>query len=239
MSIISTAMHRASRQAVAVAMVFLNSTLDAMHGTVLEVGVRGGTPVAAEVARWHWDASVYYARIRDEILSVDDPAAPGTSLSTNVDRTTHAGVEALVGASFPFGNGTHRIEPLINATYNAFSFDGDPVYGDNDLPVAPDYAVRGEVLYRNQLGFYVGPTFDLVGSRWADFSNTYKVSSYHLLGLRAGITRANWEVFVEGRNLTDEVYIATLSVRDMATPDDGIVQPGAPRSVYAGLRLQF
>ena len=28
---------------------------------------------------WHWDVAAYYARIRDEILSVDDPAAPGTA----------------------------------------------------------------------------------------------------------------------------------------------------------------
>jgi iron complex outermembrane receptor protein len=39
-------------------------------------------------------------------------------------------------------------------------------------------------MYRNT-GFHVGPTFDLVGERFVDFSNTYKVTSYGLLGLRA------------------------------------------------------
>lgn len=216
-----------------------NSTLEPMHGTVYEVGLRGATASAADVARWHWDLSLYYAQIRDEILSIEDPSAPGTSLSSNIDRTTHAGIEALVGASFPFGNGVHRIEPLISATYNEFSFDSDPLYGNNTLPAAPDYAVRGEVMYRNQNGVFAGPTFDFIGSRYADFSNTYRVGSYSLLGLRAGITRGKWELFGEVRNLLDRNYVGAMSVRNQAFEDDAILQPGAPRSVYAGIRFQF
>jgi hypothetical protein len=33
-----------------------------------------------------------------EILSLDDPLAPGTSLSANIDATVHAGIEAVLGA---------------------------------------------------------------------------------------------------------------------------------------------
>jgi len=216
-----------------------NSALDAMHGGVVEAGLRGATERSSTAPSWHWDASVYYARIRDEILSVDDPAAPGTSLSTNIDRTTHAGVEALVGANIPFGGGAHRIEPLLSATWNAFSFDGDATYGDNDLPAAPRRAMRGELMYRNDSGFYAGPTFDVVGARWADFSNTYRIGGYSLVGMRIGIQKERWEFFLEGHNLTDKTYVGTLSVRDVAHESDAILQPGAPRSVYAGLRLRF
>lgn len=215
------------------------STLDAMHGNVLEIGLRGATADAADATRWHWEASAYYARLHDEILSIDDPAAPGTSLSANVDRTVHAGIEVLVGASFPFGSGAHRIEPLVSASYNAFSFDGDAVYGNNDLPAAPEYAVRGELMYRHDGGFFAGPTFDLVGSRYADFSNTYRVASYSLLGLRAGIERQRWSVFGEVRNLLDKEYVGVLTVKDRAGADDALLQAGAPRSVSVGVRYQF
>src|SRR5690606_11721338 len=143
------------------------SALDAMHGAVVEAGLRGSTAGGASRPHWKWDVSAYYARIRDEILSVDDPAAPGTSLSSNIDRTIHAGIEAPVGAVLPLGGG-HGIEPLVSASWNAFSFHGDAVYGDNTLPGAPRYVVRGEVMYRNDSGFYAGPTFDLVGRRYAD-----------------------------------------------------------------------
>lgn len=213
-------------------------TLDPMKGTVVEVGVRGATSADAST-RWHWDVAVYYAKIEDEILSIDDVDAPGTSLSTNIDSTTHAGIEALVGASFELGSGAHRLEPLVSFTLNEFSFDSDPLYGNSDLPAAPKYAARGELMYRHVSGFYAGPTFDFIGKRFADFSNTYTVDSYELLGLRGGYTGKRWEAFVELRNLLDEDYIATVGVRDRAAADAAVLNPGLPLSAYAGVRFKL
>ena len=187
-------------------------------------------------ARWHWDVSAYYARLDDEILSVDDPAAPGNSLTANIDQTIHAGLEALLGASFAAGPG--RIEPLLSITLNEFSFDSDANYGDNDLPAAPRYALRGEILYR-QGGLYAGPTLDFVGKRFADFANTYQLDSHALVGVRGGYSAGNWELFAELRNLTDEDYVATVNVLNQAAPDARVLYPGAPRSGYAGVRFKF
>src|SRR5690606_12099975 len=93
-----------------------DETLDAMHGTVLEVGTRGMATVTTALS-WNWEVAVYTAKISDEILSVDDPAAPGTSLSTNIDETKHAGVEALLSANYLFGETqAHSIEPLLSIT---------------------------------------------------------------------------------------------------------------------------
>ncbi|MEN5118187.1 TonB-dependent receptor [Luteimonas sp. TWI662] len=214
------------------------STLDAMHGTVAELGLRGQTTSSSGAAQWRWDVSMYYARIRDAILSIDDPHAPGTSLSSNIDRTAHAGLEALIAARFAAGD-HHHIEPRISAAYNAFSFDDDPRYGDNTLPAAPRYVVRGELMYRHDSGFHAGPTFDLIGARYADFSNHYRVGAYHLLGLRAGIERERWSAFAELRNLTDEAYVGQLTVRDRADPGDALLQAGEPRSAYMGVRWRF
>jgi iron complex outermembrane receptor protein len=212
-----------------------DATLDAMQGNVIEIGLRGST--GADTAReWNWDVSFYYARLEDEILSVDDPAAPGNSLVTNIDKTTHAGIEALIGARFAAGDG--RIEPLLSLTLNEFSFDSDPAYGSNELPAAPRYAARGEILYRRG-GFYAGPTVDLVGERYADFANTYEVDSHALLGMRAGYGTERWEFFAELRNLTDEEYIATVNVLNEASADARVLFPGAPRSAYAGARLRL
>ncbi len=214
------------------------SLLDAMHGTVVEVGTRGTHGSGRN--RWHWDVAAYYAALRDEILSRDDPIAPGTSLSSNVDATVHAGIEALVGSSLALDDaGGHRLEPLVNVTLNHFRFKDDPAYGNNRLPAAPTYAVRGELLYRHASGFFAGPTFDLVGSRYADFSNTYTVDAYSLWGLRAGFIAKNWELYAEARNLGDKNYVSLFSVRDVAAPDAAILYPGEPRSVYAGARFRF
>lgn len=212
-------------------------TLDAMRGGVFEIGTRGNQALG-NAGEWHWDVALYYAQLKDEILSRDDPNVPGTSLSTNVDDTIHGGLEALVGASFTLGNGD-SIEPLINLTVNEFSFDNDSVYGNNELPAAPGYAIKGEILYRSATGFFAGPTFDIVDERYADFENTYTVDSYELLGFRTGFSRGTWELWGEIRNLTDENYVSLFSVKDVAAQDAAILTPGEPRSVYAGVRFQF
>jgi iron complex outermembrane receptor protein len=214
-----------------------DETLDAMHGMVGEIGLRGGA--GSGTFRWNWDVSAYYADIRNEILSVDDPAAPGNSLVTNIDRTTHAGIETLLQASLAPGNGDHRIEPMLNLTLNHFWFDSDAAYGNNVLPAAPAYFVRGEVMYRSMRGYFAGPTFDFVGRRYSDFANTYSVGAYGLAGLRAGFSSPRWEIFGELRNLLDKSYIATIGVMNQTSPDASVLYPGAPRSVYVGVRHQF
>lgn len=216
-----------------------NRLLDAMRGTALEVGTRGKQDLGPR-DHWHWDITGYYTRLKDEILSRDSPLAPGTSLSINVDGTVHAGVEAVLGASFAVGgSGEHRIEPLVNVTFNHFRFRNDALYGNNVLPAAPKVALRGELLYRHASGFFVGPTIDVVGSRQADFSNTYEVDGYTLWGLRAGWTGKDWEVFAEARNLGNKKYVSFFSVRDVAAANAAILTPGEPRSLYVGARLKF
>lgn len=128
---------------------------------------------------------------------------------------------------------------MVSITVNEFSFDGDTNYGDNELPAAPGYAVKGEILYRTDNGFFAGPTFDIVDERYADFKNTYTIDSYTLLGLRAGFSKGDWEIFGEARNLTDKEYVGVHSVREQATANDAILQPGEPRSLYVGAKLKF
>jgi iron complex outermembrane receptor protein len=214
-----------------------NTTLEPMSGTVVEAGWRS-RPSQSSGIRWNWDVAAYYARISDEILSLDDPNAPGNPLVTNIDHTTHAGLEAFVSSSIAAG-ARHRVEPRVSFTANQFHFDNDQLWGDNRLPAAPTYATRGEVLYRHAGGFYAGPTFDFIGKRYVDFANAYTVDGYGLMGLRAGFTSSRWELFTEVRNLFDEDYIATVSVLHIAGPNSRVLYPGAPISAYTGVRVGF
>jgi iron complex outermembrane receptor protein len=215
-----------------------SAVLKAMHGTVAEFGLRGGRSSAAG-GSVDWDIALYRAQIDDEILSVDDPLAPGTSLSTNVDRTVHAGIEAIFRSAHRLGNRGGLIEPLVTLTLNDFAFDGDAVYGNNDLPAAPNYFVRGELIFRTSGGYFVGPTVDRVGKRWADFANTYRVEAHTLLGLRAGLTRGKWRAFADVRNVTDEAYVVSHSVRNRAAAGDAILNPGEPLSAYIGFEISL
>ncbi|HEX7071606.1 MAG TPA: TonB-dependent receptor, partial [Rhodothermales bacterium] len=216
-----------------------DATLDAMEGTVIEAGTRGQSDLGPR-GTLEWDIAVYYARIENEILSVEDPEAPGTSLATNVDDTVHAGVEGFLAARIPLARDSEQyLEPRLSFTVNEFHFDDDANYGDNRLPAAPRYVLAGEVMWRGARGFHAGPTFELAGRRYADFANRYSVDSYALLGLRAGFSGERWSVYADVRNLLDESYIANHSVRNIAAPGDPILNPGAPLSAYLGIRYQI
>ena len=122
------------------------ATLEAMQGSVFEVGARGG-PEGRSGDGLYWDVSLYFAAIDDEIFSVEDPNAPGTSLVTNVESTVHAGIEALFGGRIGLGQRGATLEPQVALTWSDFSFDGDPDWGDNTLPAAPDVFVRSELIH--------------------------------------------------------------------------------------------
>jgi iron complex outermembrane receptor protein len=216
-----------------------HANLEAMHGTAYEAGLRGTRAASAAGPRWHWKMSAYYERIHNEIFSVDDPNAPGISLTSNLPRTIHAGIEALLRASVPLGSGSRRIEPLVSFTWNDFHFGRDPAYASNRLPSAPRYAVHAEVMVREAGGFYAGPTFDAVGARYADFANTWRVGGYALAGLRAGFRHGRWEWFAEIENLFDRRYPVTVAALNRAGADAALLNPGAPRSVYAGVRWHY
>ncbi|MED5509012.1 MAG: TonB-dependent receptor [Pseudomonadota bacterium] len=212
--------------------------LDAMQGEVFEVGTRGHKALA-ENSQWGWDISAYYAQLDNEILSVEDPAAPGTFLTSNADKTIHAGIEALLSADIALSEDRyHRLTPLVSMSWNRFRFDDDDALGDNTLPAAPKFSLKGEMLYRHKNGFYIGPTMDYVGERYADFANSYKIDDYTLFGLKSGWSNQSFKVFAEVRNLFERDYIASHGVRAVASESDAILNPGAPLSAYVGIEYR-
>jgi iron complex outermembrane receptor protein len=162
------------------------------------------------------------------------------TVATNFNKTIHAGVEGLIGGTFALdGKGTHTIKPMLNFTINHFNFDKDLTYANNALPAAPSYFLKGEVLYHHASGYFIGPTFDVVGKRWGDYANTYKINSYGLLGMRTGWSNKNYKVFVEGRNLLDTQYVANTNIMNRATTTDAMLNAGAPLSFYGGIEMTF
>lgn len=216
-----------------------HDALEAMEGTVVEIGTRGQYEIG-RASSVQWEFTTYYTWLDNEILTVKNPTPPPRFVSSNAGDTIHAGIEALVSAHIALGNsGAHAIEPILSVALNEFKFDDDAQWGDNQLPAAPDYVVRGEILYRNANGFYAGPTFGVVGERYADFANSYTVDAYALLGFRTGWSNEHVSVYLEAENLLDEEYVATHSVVANANPGSDILRPGAPLAVFAGVELAF
>jgi iron complex outermembrane receptor protein len=214
--------------------------LQPQHAWTIEVGTRG------EYLRFQWGLSLYRSWFRDELLEVND--AFGNDLGTqNIARTIHQGIEAglevelLDGMLVPkqSNRAGDRLSLDQSYTLNDFHMDNNAVYGDNRLPGIPIHVYEAQLLYQTPSGFYAGPNLQCnLSSYPVDEANTLFADSYVLLGFRAGFRRPNgFSVFIDCRNLTNQIYAAAVDViADARTePDPEIFHPGDGRSIYGGV----
>jgi iron complex outermembrane receptor protein len=204
-----------------------------------EVGTRGS---AAGLA---WDVAVYDMELWDELINVNVQPFPTAAFTVptyrNVPRTRHRGVEAGIDYRVPGTVFTPTGDELgirVAYTYQRFSYVEDPDFAGHDLPGAPHHLLNAEIAYRHPSGVVVRPTVEWVpGNYFVNSGNTETNHGWTVLGLRAEwlVPAGNLTVFLEGRNLTDEVYSPAVTVDDASgrffLPSDG-------RSVYAGFRWQ-
>jgi iron complex outermembrane receptor protein len=210
--------------------------LDAQRATTAEIGARG------QIGAVRFELAAYRSWMRDEIQLLAGPT-PGTSLAQNLDRSIHQGIEAgadwLALRDGLAAGDTLRLRGAY--TFSDFRFDGDRVFGDNQLPGAPRHLMRAELRYAHPAGGWIAPNLDWVPQAFfADNANRVKTDAYLLFGLRAG-----WDVapgvsaFVEARNLGDTRYIGSASVATVANAGSLLFEPGLGRQAFAGLQLRF
>lgn len=200
--------------------------LEAQRARTVELGSRGSTGIA------RWDVSLYHARVRDELLSLETPTGQPLG-TTNAARTIHRGAEVGIGV-----RAAPALDLNIAALWNDFRFDGDRTYGDNALPGIPEYFARAELRWSAPREHYVALTGEWSPDRYAvDMANTLFADGYAIWGVKIGRepTRGvSW--FVEGRNLSDRTYAATTGVVANARGRDSAqFLPGDGRAVYVGL----
>jgi iron complex outermembrane receptor protein len=217
-----------------------NIARDAQTSNTLELGSRGTRSFTK------WDATFFYSMVKDELLTITDPLTL-VSTTQNADDTIHTGIELgteldLLGNAWDTETPNHRLVFRSAYTYGNFRFDSDPTYGDNRIAGLPPHLVRGELLWENEQGYYVGPTFEWVPVKsFIDHRNTFAADPYALLGFKFGRRVTNgFSWFVEAKNLTDEIYSATHGVIDNAGGvDQRQFLPGDGRSVFAGVEWKF
>lgn len=203
--------------------------LDAQKATTFELGLRG------TMANLSIDLAAYYARVRDEILSQEDPSLPsgsGETVFSNADDTDHSGIElGIQGELFP------RINVALSYTYNNFKFDNDNLFGNNQIPGIPEHFLRAEFRVETQSGFYFGPTIDYSSDWYVDFANSFKANAYTLFGAKAGYDFANdFSIFAQAVNLTDKEYASNTAIAAFADESSSLFNPGLERSIYIGLQ---
>ncbi|HWK40016.1 MAG TPA: TonB-dependent receptor, partial [Hyphomicrobium sp.] len=216
--------------------------IKAQHATTYEIGTRGRT------ADYTWDLALYRANIDNELLCFTQQTQPdNTCQVANADKTVHQGVELGFGLAVARGlivTGRNSDELWLNTayTYNDFRYDGDRVWGDNELPGAPHHFLRAELLYKHPTGVYFGPNVEWVPEAYyVDSANTVKTASYAIWGAKLGFDDGGpITAYIEGRNLSDEAYIASASTTaNMHGNDAAVFEPGNGRAVYAGIQYKW
>lgn len=207
--------------------------LDGQVSTTFEVGSRGNI-----IDDLRYEIAVYYADINDEILFQEDPTLPsgsGFAVTSNADDTVHSGVEfGINGAVLP------NLDLVAQYTYTNLEFDNDDTYGNNDIPGIPDHTFRAELIYRNNTGFYIGPTMEYSSDWYVDFENTASTESYTIWGAKAGyVFNDRMRLFFEAVNLEDDDYVSNTAITALANDNTAVFNPGLKRSLFGGLEIRM
>jgi iron complex outermembrane receptor protein len=208
-----------------------------------ETGVRG------EEGRFGYDVTYYYSLLDKELLSLSD--STGAPLGTlNARGTTiHQGIE-LGGKVDIIDSMLAREENAKDKVYvrgiynwSQLRFSGDDVYGDNQLPGLPAHFMRMELMYEHPLGFYFGSNIERSLSKYPiDMANTFYADPYTIWGLKAGYkTKHGFSVFIEGKNLSNQIYAASTSIVNNAAGLDtnAAFNPGNGRAWYGGVEWKY
>lgn len=208
--------------------------LKPQRATTYEIGTRGHSGMIG------WDVSLYRSDVRDALQCLTTGPFSACSI-INAGRTIHQGIEAGLNGDIPVSASGDKLMLAAAYTYSDFTFDGDPNYGNNELPGIPEHYLRAELLYKHASGFYAGPNVEWApGHYFADNANTLTVDPYALLNLKAGFDAGKrWSVYVEGRNLTDKRYIATVAIAGVANASSEIFNPGTGRAMFGGVRFTW
>ncbi len=198
-----------------------------------------------------WDVAVYDIELWDEIHNVNIQPFPGAPFTIpryqNIARSRHTGVEVATDLLLVddlavwLGRGslgdTLRFRPAY--TWSDFVFVNDRIFGNNDLPGAPEHFIRSEVRYDHPMGLWFAPNVEVTPvGYFVNSENTPRSDPYTLVNIRMGYNFTPWNLdfFFEARNLTDKDYLSSIIVDDA---NGRFIEPGDGRAFYAGINYRW
>lgn len=211
--------------------------LDAQKAHSFEVGGRG------ENRFGRWDLSYYYAKVKNELLSVEISPMPNPIIAeSNASDTLHQGIE--------LGFNSQKIPLTAWAdlslsqayTYSDFSYQNDAVFAQNELPGLPKHFYQAQLRLDFNRGFYTSLNTEYAAKMPVDYANSFYSDAYQTWGLSLGYQAPTqkWQAWLDLKNLTDQHYAATITpgYNDHGQ-DFARSTPGIGFSTYAGVSMNF
>ena len=228
--------------------------LDPVVGTTFELGgqvVRGPAIV---------NASVYRTNVRDDISFIQSENAVFEGFFANIGTTRREGVELAVQviptellslyANYAYTRGTYRTAAEIFSIRADDVFAGAPLAGANNvqpgdrLPLVPDHQLKFGGLLSLPVGLQFGADVRYIGQQWLrgdEANETSPLKGYLVTNLRAGFSRAHWElsaVVVNAFNHQGAVF-GTFNENRQTGALERFLTPMNARSVKFVIRRSF
>lgn len=208
---------------------FKVNSVDKQTADTVEFGIR------RQNQRLNWDVVFYRASLEHELLAMVDES--GVKLGTvNAGDTIHQGVELEFTLKL-----TEQWSSRLVYNYQDFHFVDDARFGDNRLGAIPEHMIHGALSYSAPQGFFAVAQILWSPEETAidNAGNLYQ-DSYSVTDLRVGYKGERpFKIFVEIRNLFDELYASATPARDVGNLAQAAYLPGDGRGFYAGFDYRF
>ncbi|MFO0558071.1 MAG: TonB-dependent receptor [Polyangiales bacterium] len=217
----------------------LNLRLDPELSWNYELGAR------ARLGRWlEADAAAFWIEFDNQIIPPSESGGAVSAAGFNTGHSRHIGLEASVTvdpAQF-FLPPSVKLPIIVNYTYLPVAMLLEGLFIGNRVPYAPQHMLNAQLRFMHSSGVLLQTSVNLISSQFTDKDNTQsgsrngligEIPTYVTLDARVAYTwRSTGLTFaVSGRNLTDQVYIASRAPQG--------VQAAGYRQVFAELEWRW
>jgi iron complex outermembrane receptor protein len=169
-----------------------------------------------------FNASIYRTNVRDDISFIQSENAVFEGFFSNIGNTRREGIEVGVQlipserislyANYAFTHGTFESPAEIFSIRADSAFAASPLAGANlvspgdRLPLIPDHQIKAGGLLTLPVGLQFGLDARYTGRQWLrgdEANETRPLGGYFVAGVRAGFSRANWDISAVVSNVLD------------------------------------
>jgi iron complex outermembrane receptor protein len=215
-----------------------NPDLKPSHTIGYEAGFRGSLTDLLT-----YDLALYYARVRDEMISFQVPDAQGRDFYRNAGSSVHRGGEFSIVLE-PGDVLTARGSISVTDAY----FDSYETTGKNfsglKIPGIAPIRFAEELTYHAPWGLYLDGVAEEVGKTFVNDTNSAFANAYSVIGLRVGHEGisfgSKWKttlaIAAGVNNIFDVKYASSVTVNAAA---GRYYEPAPGRNFYLNVKLDF
>ncbi len=207
-----------------------DNSFDPQQSTNYEVGIKGA------FSRFRVAASLFYMDIED--IHVYKSLGGGIYLSGNADRAHSQGAELEMTWFLTDTLELTAAVGIIDAEYDDYDAGDGVVFDGERIQETPDHTARIGLAYYHPGGLYARTDVTNVGEVYFynDTNQEFeKESSYLIVDVKVGYRFTPLDIYVFGKNLTDEEYVNGFRANSLAS----VATFGEPRTFGIGVRYKF